>query len=384
MTTRAKCGLTAGIAIIGASVIAITPIAAPTPAPRAIEASTALMADFTGMNQAGLAFMAGQRLADQILQAPLVPLILAAQLAAGDNERLFSQIRQIVDSPLYVVDPLIEAIAITLPEEFGGGSDHVTNTSAGDGAFMQFRNNELLALRDGINAQFAAALGVETPWPNDNYAAMLAEGLQESAVRSLNGAVLGTVGLVAVAQAVAEGDNVALYNAVRSYTDAPLWTVDPTIEGLAQALPESLGGGSDGDFRTQEDEDGALMRFRNERLWTATRDTRVAIAGFLDVDVNSNGDVVEESELSEGATLRAGADVSDKRDVTNFKPHVTNLNTSINKSLDDAKDRAEQRREKAKANVNRAVARVQTAAKNLTKKVTSKESPKVKSQESED
>ncbi|MEV0668701.1 hypothetical protein [Mycobacterium sp. NPDC050441] len=164
VNSRVSSGLTACVAVAAAGVVAITPVAASTPTPpRIVDAQAALLADFTGMNQAGLAFLAGQRLADQFVQAPFIPLVLAAQIAAGDNERLFSQIRQIVDSPVYVADPLIEAIAITLPDEFGGGSDHVTNTSAGDGTFMQFRNNELLGLRDDINAQFAAALGVDTP-----------------------------------------------------------------------------------------------------------------------------------------------------------------------------------------------------------------------------
>ncbi|KHO25040.1 hypothetical protein QQ25_04895 [Mycolicibacterium setense] len=367
-----------------AGVIAITPVAAPTPTPpRIVDASASLMADFTGMNQLGLAFLSGQRLADQFLQVPLTPFVLAAQIAAGDNERLFSQIRQIVDSPLYVADPLIEAIAITVPREFGGGSDHITNITTGDGAFMQFRNNELLGLRDAINGQFADALGVDTPWPNANYTAMLAAGLTESATRGMNGAVLGAVGVVAIAQAIVEGDNEALYTAVRSYTDAPLWVADPTIEGLALALPESLGGGTDGVFTEQGPEDGALMRFRNEKLWTATRDTRVNIAHALGVNVNANGDVIEEADTSARgvtsrvATLNAAASPeADSPKVDKLKPHVTSLNTSINKSLDGAKDRAEQRRDKVKANVNRAVTRVQTAAKNLTKKVTPKESPK--------
>lgn len=384
MTSRVSSGLTACVAAATAGVIAITPVVASTPTPpRIVDASASLLASFEGMNQAGLAFLAGQRLADQFLQAPLTPFVLAAQIAGGDKERLFSQIRQIVDSPLYVADPLIEAIAITLPDEFGGGSDHVTNTTAGDGAFMQFRNNELLGLRDAINGQFADALGVDKPWPNENYTAELAAGLKESATRGMNGAVLGAVGVVAIAQAIVEGDNVALYKAVREYTDAPLWVADPTIEGLAKALPESLGGGTDGVFTEQGPEDGALMRFRNEKLWTATRDTRVNIAHALGVNVNANGDVIEEADesslapTSRVATLSAAPEPEvDSPKADKPKPHVTRLNTSVNKSLSDARDRAEQRREKAKANVNRAVARVQSAAKKLTKKATSNESSK--------
>ncbi|MFV8171163.1 hypothetical protein [Mycolicibacterium peregrinum] len=371
VNSRVSSGLTACVAVATAGVVAITPVAVSTPTPtRVLDASTALMASFEGMNQAGLVFMAGQRLADQFVQAPLTPFVLAAQLVAGDNERLFSQIRQIVDSPVYVADPLIEAIAITLPAEFGGGSDHVTNTSAGDGTFMQFRNNELLGLRDDINAQFAQVLDVDTPWPNDNYTAALAQGLQESAVRSVNGAVLGAVGLVSVAQAVASGDKLAVYKAVKEYIDAPMWVADPAIEGLAEALPAGLGGGTNHD-PTDPTGDGTLMQFRNNQLIGARDSVRIAAANVLGVrdKVDSTGNVIASNSLNRSQLLSATDDKSDQKPkVNNLKPHVTNLNAA----LDGAKDQAEKRREKAKANVDKVVKKVREAADKTAKKLGSK------------
>lgn len=368
VNSRVSSGLAACVAVATAGIVAITPVAVSTPTPpRVLDASTALMASFEGMNQAGLVFMAGQRLADQFVQAPLTPFVLAAQLVAGDNERLFSQIRQIVDSPVYVADPLIEAIAITLPDEFGGGSDHVTNTSAGDGAFMQFRNNELLGLRDDINAQFAQVLDVDTPWPNDNYTAALAQGLQESAVRSVNGAVLGAVGLVSVAQAVASGDELAVYKAVKEYIDAPMWVADPAIEGLAEALPAGLGGGTNHD-PTDPTGDGALMQFRNNQLIGARDSVRIAAANVLGVrdKVDSTGNVLANNSLNRSRLLSAADDKSDQKPkVNNLKPHVTNLNAA----LDGAKDKAEKRREKAKANVDKVVKKVREAADKTAKKL---------------
>ncbi|MEW2481996.1 hypothetical protein AB0876_20605 [Mycobacterium sp. NPDC049093] len=371
VNSRASSGLAACVAVATAGVVAIPPVAvsAPTP-PRVLDASTALMASFEGMNQAGLVFMAGQRLADQFVQAPLTPFVLAAQLVAGDNERLFSQIRQIVDSPVYVADPLIEAIAITLPDEFGGGSDHVTNTSAGDGAFMQFRNNELLGLRDDINAQFAQVLDVDTPWPNDNYTAALAQGLQESALRSVNGAVLGAVGLVSVAQAVASGDQLAVYKAVKEYIDAPMWVADPAIEGLAEALPAGLGGGTNHD-PTDPTGDGTLMQFRNNQLIGARDSVRIAAANVLGVrdKVDSTGNVIANNSLNRSQLLSATDDKSDQKPkVNNLKPHITNLNAA----LDGAKDKAEKRREKAKANVDKVVKKVREATDKTAKKLGSK------------
>lgn len=371
VNSRVSSGLAACVAVATAGVVAITPVAVSTPTPtRVLDASTALMASFEGMNQAGLVFMAGQRLADQFVQAPLTPFVLAAQLVAGDNERLFSQIRQIVDSPVYVADPLIEAIAITLPAEFGGGSDHVTNTSAGDGTFMQFRNNELLGLRDDINAQFAQVLDVDTPWPNDNYTAALAQGLQESAVRSVNGAVLGAVGLVSVAQAVASGDKLAVYKAVKEYIDAPMWVADPAIEGLAEALPAGLGGGTNHD-PTDPTGDGTLMQFRNNQLIGARDSVRIAAANVLGVrdKVDSTGNVIASNSLNRSQLLSATDDESDQKPkVNNLKPHVTNLNAA----LDGAKDKAEKRREKAKANVDKVVKKVREAADKTAKKLGSK------------
>ena len=371
VNSRVSSGLAACVAVATAGVVAITPVAVSTPTPtRVLDASTALMASFEGMNQAGLVFMAGQRLADQFVQAPLTPFVLAAQLVAGDNERLFSQIRQIVDSPVYVADPLIEAIAITLPAEFGGGSDHVTNTSAGDGTFMQFRNNELLGLRDDINAQFAQVLDVDTPWPNDNYTAALAQGLQESAVRSVNGAVLGAVGLVSVAQAVASGDKLAVYKAVKEYIDAPMWVADPAIEGLAEALPAGLGGGTNHD-PTDPTGDGTLMQFRNNQLIGARDSVRIAAANVLGVrdKVDSTGNVIASNSLNRSQLLSATDDESDQKPkVNNLKPHVTNLNAA----LDGAKGKAENRREKAKANVDKVVKKVREAADKTAKKLGSK------------
>ncbi|MFV8166771.1 hypothetical protein ACNQVK_32475 [Mycobacterium sp. 134] len=370
MNSRVSSGLTACVAIAGAGAIAITPVVASTPTPpRVVDAQAALMADFTGMNQAGLAFLAAQRLADQLVQAPFVPLVLAAQLAAGDNARLYSQIRQIVDSPVYVADPVIEAIAITLPEGAGGGSDHVTNTSAGDGDFMQFRNNELLGFRDAVNAQVAGALGVSPTVLNDNYAAELASGVQESAVRTVNGVVLGAAGLVAVAQAMASGGNLEVYKAVKEYIDAPMWAADPAIEGLAEALPMSLGGGTNHD-PTDPAGDGALMQFRNEQLIGARDSVRVAAAKVLGVGdkVDSTGNVIT-NDLNRSRLLSATDDKSDTGSkANNLKPHVTTLNAQ----LDDAKDKAGKRADKAKANVDRVVKKVKQAAEKTAKKLSSK------------
>lgn len=345
MQSRVQCGLTAGIAIVGASVIAITPIASPA-VMRAVDAATVLTADFTNYSEAELVAEFGKRLAEQFAQAPFTPVVLAAQAVAGDETRLFSQIRQSVDAPVYVADPLIELAANALPAELGGGSDHKTNTAtAADGDLMDFRNNEILGFRDDINAQFAAALGVGSPLPNENYAWSLAQGVLASVERTAQGAVLAPIGLVAVAQAMASGDSAALYTAIRQYIDAPLWAADPAIDGLATALPASLGGGTDHDPTTQAPQDGALMTFRNETLWGATHNTRVAVANVLRVDLDAQDNPEPSTTLSVERTVAADdeeAKDSGKPDVTNLKPHFTTLNAQVKQAGDRAEKRGEQ------------------------------------------
>ncbi|MED5815037.1 hypothetical protein VST63_21975 [Mycolicibacterium sp. 050232] len=387
MNSRVASGLTACVAAATAGVIAITPVTTPTPT-RLVDASSTLMASFGDMNQAELAAEFGKRFVEQVAQAPLLPLILAAQLAANDgNVRLFSQIRQIVDSPVYVADPLIEAIADTVPEALGGGSNGSPNNNIpggadGDGAIMQFRNNELLGLRDDINAQFADALGVNTSWPNENYAAELAEGLLKSAENTVTGTALGAVGLVAVAQAMASGDNLAVYKAVKEYIDAPMWAIDPAIEGIADALPEELGGGTNHVKETSEStgpgvsDDGTIMQFRNKQLIGARDQVRLAAANILNVrdKVDSTGNVLSDDDndnsLNRTQSLSATNDDNGGSKVNNLKPHVTSLNTALN----DAKDKAKERRAKAKANVDNVVKKVKEAAGSTAKKLGAKKS----------
>lgn len=328
--------------MVGAGVIAVAPMGLSMTPPRIVDAQAALSAKFDGLSQSELASESAKRFVEQLAQAPLLPLVLAAQLAGGGNDRLYSQIRQIVDAPLYVADPLIEAVADTLPPALGGGSNDDPSTSAGDGDFMQFRNEQLLGLRDAVNAQVAEVLGVDPAVLNDNYAAALAAGLIESAQRSLTGAINAPFGIVPIAQAMVTGDSGALYLAIRQYIDAPLWAADPAIEGLAQALPPSLGGGSDGNFTTDDPKvDGALMHFRNQTLWGATRDTRRAVADVLDVKLDPQDNPEDPQPGS-----------SESRDVTRLKPHFTKLDARIKQANERAEARADKAKTRGQAMIN--------------------------------
>lgn len=370
MNSRVSSGLTACVAVAAAGVVAITPVATPTPT-RLVDAQTALMgATYTQlqqMDQGELAVEFGVRVAEQFAQAPLLPLVLAAQV--GDPDRLYVQIRQVIDAPLYVSDPLIEIARDTLPDELGGGE-----------AAKAWRDTEFWAATDAARTQVAEALGVDAN-QDYNYAFKLVEGLVGSGINMASLPVRGVLGLIPLAQALTANDgNVSLYNAIREYTDAPLWAADPAIEGIADALPTELGGGTNHNPKTSESvngsgPDGPIMEFRNKTLWGATRDTRVAIADALGVPVDTNGDVDEDPETDNSSLQRNSVQVGSSK-VNNLKPHVTSVNTALN----NAKDKAKERRAKAKANVDNAVKKAQTAVKNVTKKL----SPKKASSDSED
>ncbi|OMC37531.1 hypothetical protein A5740_04605 [Mycobacterium sp. GA-1841] len=349
------------MAIAGASVIAITPVVASPPTPtRVVEAQTALMgATYTqlqSMNQGQLVFEFGVRVAEQFAQAPLLPLVLAAQV--GEKNRLYEQVRQIIDAPLYVSDPLIELV-----RDSGGGEE-----------VKVWRDTEFWAATNAARTQIAEALGVD-PTLDANYAFKLAQGLLESGFRFAELPVLQASSLITLAQAVDSGSKVDIYKVVRDYIDGPQWAIDPAIEGIAQALPKSLGGGSDGVFNDQKDEDGAIMRFRNKEMLGVRNAVRVAAADVLGVDVKPDGNLPDPDladNQSQRTTLQAAAPEAGKRDVSNLKPHVTSLNAKIKKSIDGARDRAEKRRETVRANVQTAVNNARTAASNFTKKVTPK------------
>ncbi len=280
---RVQCGLTAGIAIAGASAIAFAPIAPPTTAAKTATIPVALTAAYH-QEPPELLALSAQRVIGGLALAPLSPLIAAVAVAGSDEELLYAALRQRVDAPLWAVDPALEAIAQILPDELGGGTGGESTDGVDDGALLQFRNDVLWAGTNEIRSAIADALDVDAAI-NRNPALELAEGFGASATNLAAGAVLAPLGLIPLAQAIAAGDEENLYRAVRQYIDAPLWVVDPAIEAVAQVLPDSLGGGSDG-IPSETAGDGAVMQFRNDVLWRATERTRTLVANALDVDPN--------------------------------------------------------------------------------------------------
>lgn len=123
---------------------------------------------------------------------------------------------------------------------------------------------------EALRATRAADLALSAAANPIEAAAIIAEGFGLSGVRFVQGSMAAPLGLIPIVQALGAQDNDALYAALREYNDGPLWVVDPTIDGFAQALPRSLGGGTDGGVRNvSSDLDGAVVKFRDKALWVA-------------------------------------------------------------------------------------------------------------------
>jgi hypothetical protein len=119
MTTRAQCGVTAGLAIVGASVLAVAPLTLPTPPSAAPVTAEVQLTATTPLEQAAALVEglgeSGIRTATGAALTPLSPVLAGTALAFGDNNRAYSVIRQSIDARLWAADPAINALAAVLP-----------------------------------------------------------------------------------------------------------------------------------------------------------------------------------------------------------------------------------------------------------------------------
>lgn len=324
MTARVQCGLTAGLAIVGASVLAIAPLTLPMPSEAApvtadveltatpLEAAAILVG---GLGESGIRAGSGAAL------APLSPILAGTALAYGDNQRAYSVIRQSIDAPLWAADPAINALAATLPGPIGGGEADNLGDQPGDGALVQFRDDVLWAATNAIRTPIRDALGADEPPAGENYAAGVGAGLLGSGERLAVSAAGAPLGLIPIAQAIANGSEEELYVAIRQYIDAPLYIADPTIDGLALALPKPLGG-TDLNHEVPSPQDGQLAQFRDNVLWRATAAVRTPVADALGVDPNLDKGDLESNSNSNSfkANTVTNGDLSSDNSLANLFP----------------------------------------------------------------
>jgi hypothetical protein len=292
MTTRVQKGITAGMALVGAGVMAATPAAQQAPEVlRSASAEVELAATLDGNPAENLA-LSGQRLVESLVGAPLGLIPAAQAVAAGNNPALYAVLQQYVDGGLYVADPAIFALDDLLPAPVGGDPDNIQE-QRGESLITQFRADQLIAARDDINEAIRDSLGVGTATqPTGNEvspvyaAARLGGGLAVSAQRAVTSAVTAPLGLVAVAEGLQEsfetGDNTNLYRALQAYIDGPNYVTDPIVFAVDDVLPQPIGG--DPETSPAEMDGSEISRLRGNVLLAPRDAVRNLVAGNLGVD----------------------------------------------------------------------------------------------------
>src|SRR4051794_9431890 len=212
MTTRVQKGITAGMALVGAGVMAATP--AVQQAPEVLRSATVkveLAAAVEG-STAELLGESGERLLGSLATAPTGLLAAAQAYAGGDEDVTYAILKNFIDGPLYVGDPLIYALDDLLPAPLGGDADNET-TQRGDSLITQFRSDVLYQSRQEAGRALLDSLGLTTATDpqtagfNEGVvytASRVGFGLGQSAVRGATSAVTAPLGLIAVAQGVQE------------------------------------------------------------------------------------------------------------------------------------------------------------------------------------
>lgn len=338
MYVGVKESLTAGAAILTASVVALSPLtdSAPHPVPAVQTAYLDLTAVTDPLEAAAIVgdgiSSSLDLLAYYAVDAAAAVLVGAYDLGRQDNRSFYNTVRQLVSAPAIIASPTFEALAQVLPPPAGGTDGDPWNNTAADGAMVDFVDHVLRPTADAINAQIAQALHVYpdtgTPLPDPSQAGppanlfqgaiTLGFGVGGTAVRALQAVAVSPLAVarlaVGAAAALTTGDNKSLYLAVRDIVDAPLWAADPAIDALAKVLPGPVGG-TDGKHEVSSLQDGRIIQFRDKVLWGATNAVRNGVAKVLKVDPNY-GDPLPalkaasvDTDLGSVAKLKAGESV---------------------------------------------------------------------------
>ncbi len=292
MKERVQGAVTAGVALVGAGVMAAAPAAQQAPEVlRSVNADVRLAATYDQTPIEALA-TSGQRTVESLAGAPLGLIAAAQAIAGGDNTTAYAILKNFVDGPLYVADPTIYAIDDLLPAPFGGDANNET-TERGDSLITQFRADVLYTAREDVGEALRDSLGVGTasqPAGNEVspvYAATrLGGGLGVSALRAAQSAVTAPLGLVAVAEGLQKslnGDgNTDLYLALQSYIDGPNYVTDPVVFAVDDVLPQPTGGDLETNPAKMHNSD--VTRFRGNVLLAPRDAVRKSVAGALGVD----------------------------------------------------------------------------------------------------
>ncbi|OBF90704.1 hypothetical protein A5790_15850 [Mycobacterium sp. 852002-51152_SCH6134967] len=248
-----------------------------------------------GLGRIGQGFAAsGLRLGTTAL-APLRLIELAQAISDGNGSASFGAfVKNIVDAPLWTIDPALFALRDALPAPLGGPGglvmtirDQLYRLTLEINEGLQDPGALVQRFVDGTIEAFERPGPVayeEVAGPIDAFS-RVTQGAIASTLRLAAAAVLGPVGIVQAVAAVAQGDTEAALAAVENIVDGPLWVADPALYGLRDALPAPIGGPGN-----------LVENFRNG-LWSATERINGSIRDIV---------VRDETPAEQAAPLRAG------------------------------------------------------------------------------
>lgn len=162
MHVGVKQSMTTATALLAASAITIGPAIGPVSAQAAEALRAAHVADINltaapdpiaaleGFTESGL------RLVQGIAELPIAAIAAALAIADGDPQAFYNSIRQVIDAPLWVIDP---ALGINQTSLTGKGLAALFPDHADD--IQNFRNDVLWAATDSFRSSIADLLGVE-------------------------------------------------------------------------------------------------------------------------------------------------------------------------------------------------------------------------------
>lgn len=324
MNTRVQGCVTAGVALVGAGVMAVTPAAQQAPEVlRSVNADVALAAAPEPYTQSvpELLALSAQRTVTGLASAPVGLATAAIALAQGQSPAAQAILEEIVDGPQWVADPAIYALDDLLPTPLGGDAKNDPTQPDADSAISQFRADVLIAARDEVNEAIADALGVgpaTQPAGNEvspTYAAArLGAGFAVSGVRAAQSAVTAPLGLVAVAQGLQKsldgGGNTDLYLALQAYIDGPNYVTDPIVFAADDALPTAAGGG-DTETNPAKMNGSEISKLRANVLLAPRDNVRSVVAGALGVDpvagkAPTNASTIQLTKAADTSTEKKG------------------------------------------------------------------------------
>jgi hypothetical protein len=295
MSTRVHNAVTAGAALVGAGVMAVTPAAQQAPEVlRSVNADVALAAAPQPYTQSmpELFALSAQRTVTGLASAPVGLATAAIALAQGQNPAAQAILKEVVDGPQWAADPAIYAFDDLLPQPVGGDANNDPTKPDANSAISQFRADVLIAARDDVNEAIADSLGAETAQPAGNavsptYAvARLGGGLAVSGLRAAQSAVTAPLGLVAVAQGLQKsldgGGNKDLYLALQAYIDGPNYVTDPIVFAADDVQPQPAGGDTETDPAKMNGSE--ISQLCGNVLLGPRDNVRKVVAGALGVD----------------------------------------------------------------------------------------------------